>query len=98
MNKILEKVMNAVIDQGADGDLIFSSSKTLKMSAQKSALDTYNVSSSQILGLRVIKGERVGITYSEALDDESLHLLVKQALENAQATGVSPFERILNLS
>ncbi|HXH75641.1 MAG TPA: TldD/PmbA family protein [Bacteriovoracaceae bacterium] len=97
MKKIMEKVLNSVADQKADGDLIFSGSKSLKMSSQKGSISTYNVSSSQMLGIRVIKEGRVGISYTEAMDDESLKLLVKQALQNAEMNEPNEHETILDL-
>jgi PmbA protein len=98
MKKLMEQVLNHVTDHKAQGDLVFTSSKSLKMSAQKGALSTYNVSGTQILGLRLIKNDRVGLSYTESLDEESLKLMVKQALDNAEATEPNPHEKILNLS
>lgn len=94
----MEKVINQVTDQKAESDLMFSSSKSLKMSAQKGAISTYNVSSSQILGIRVIKDGRVGLSYTESLDDESLKLMVKQALQNAETTEPNFDQTILKLT
>ena len=98
MKKLMEQVLNHVTDQKAQGDLVFTSSKSLKMSAQKGALSTYNVSGTQMLGLRLIKNDRVGLSYTESLDEESLKLMVKQALDNAEATEPNPHEKILHLS
>ncbi len=98
MKNLMEKVLNQVTDQKAEADLMFASSKTLKMSAQKKAISTYNVSSTQILGIRVIKDGRVGLSYTESMDEESLNLLVKQALQNTETTEPNAHERILNLS
>lgn len=98
MRKLMEKVMNQITDQNAQGDLMFSNSSSLKMSAQKNEIATYNVTSSQILGVRVIKNGKVGLSYTEALDDESLSLVVKQALQNAEFTNLNPHENILELT
>lgn len=97
MKKIMEQVMNHVTDKKAEGDLIFSGGKSLKMSAQNGNISEYKVSSSQILGVRVIKDGKVGISYSESLDPESLKILVHQALENAQMSEPKEHERILDL-
>ena len=98
MKNLMEKVMNELTSQNAEGDLFFSNSKSLKMSAQKGNIAEYKVSSSQILGVRAIKDGRVGISYTEALDDESIKLLVKQVVQNAEANEVNPHEKILDLS
>ena len=98
MKALMEKVINELTDHKAEADLILSSSKSLKMSAQKGALSEYKVSSSQILGVRVIKDGKTGISYSEAFDDESLRFMIKEALANAELSQENPHERIAHLS
>jgi PmbA protein len=98
MKKILEQVMNDVTDQKADADLILSSAKSLKMSAQNGSISEYKVSSSQMLGIRVIKNGKVGISYTEALDGDSLKFMVNQALQNAESNEANLNEKILDLN
>lgn len=98
MKNIMEKVINRITDKNASGDLILSTSKALKMSAQKGEINEYKVSSAQILGVRVIKDNKVGISYTESLDEESLDLLVKQALQNAEMSEANEYESILKLN
>lgn len=98
MKNILERVLNELTDHKAEADLFFSTSKSLKMSAQKGAISTYNVSSTQILGVRAIKEGRVGISYTESLDNESVSLLIKQALQNAETSEPNPDETLLALT
>jgi PmbA protein len=98
MNNILESVLSGVKKQNAECDLLLTKSKSLKMSVQKGALSTYNVTSSQVLGLRLIKDNKVGIAFTEALDKESLNFMVSQALQNAELNAVNEYEDILSLS
>ena len=98
MKELMEKVINKVTDHKAEADLIYSTSRSLKMSAQKGAISEYKVSGSQILGIRAIKDGRVGISYTESLDEESLDLLIRQALQNAEMSEVNPHEMIMPLS
>lgn len=97
MKKLMEQVINHVTDKKAEGDLILSTGKSLKMSAQNGAISEYKVSSSQMLGVRVIKDGKVGISYTESLDPESLKILVDQALDNAEMSEPKEHERILDL-
>ncbi|MBA2404899.1 MAG: TldD/PmbA family protein [Bdellovibrionales bacterium] len=97
MKKIMQQVMNQVADLKADADLILSTSKSLKMSAQNGAISEYKVSSSQILGIRVIKNGAVGISYTEALDNDSLKYMVTQAIQNAESNEANQNEKILEL-
>lgn len=98
MKQIMDKVIDAVTKKNAEADLIFNRSKSLKMSAQRGEINEYKVSSSQVLGVRVIKEGRVGISYTEALDSESLDLLVKQALQNAEMSEPNDNEGIMKIS
>lgn len=98
MKNIMEQVMNQVTDHKADADLILSTSKSLKMSAQNGSVSEYKVSSSQMLGIRVIKNGAVGISYTEALDADSLKYMVKQAIQNAESNEANPNEKILELT
>lgn len=98
MSKLLDKILDMVTSAGAEGDLIFSHSKSLRLSAQKGELSTYNVSSAQLLGLRLIKDHRVGLSFTESLDEASLRLLVEQARQNAELSEENPHETILALS
>ncbi len=98
MKNVMEKVLNQVVDKNAEADLMFSSSRSLKMSSQKGAISTFNVAGTQILGIRVIKDGRVGLSYTEAMDDESLSLMVSKALQNAETTVQNHDEKILNIS
>lgn len=98
MKNVLERVINELTDHKAEADLFFATSKSLKMSAQKGAISTYNVSSSQILGVRAIKDGRVGISYTESMDNESVSLLIKQALQNAETSEPNHDEKIMHLT
>ena len=98
MKDLMQKVLNQVTDKKAEADLMFSSSKSLKMSSEKGEISTYNVAGTQILGIRVIKDGRVGLSYTESMDEESLGLMVTKALQNAETTEQNEDEKILNLS
>lgn len=98
MKQVMEKVINQVTDKKAEADIIVSTSKSLKMSSFNAALSEYKVSSSQIMGVRVIKDQKVGISYTEAFDDESLKLMVKQALDNAENSETQLNQSLLELS
>ena len=98
MKNVMERVINEITDHKAESDVIFSTSKSLSMSSQNGNISSYKVTSSQILGVRVIKDGKVGISYTESMDDASLKLLVKEALDNASLSEANPHERILEIS
>ncbi len=92
MRELLEKTLEEVRKENASGDIIFQSSKSLKLSAFGKELTEYKVSGSQLLGLRIIKDNKVGLAYTESLDNDSLKYLVKTALQNAQASSENEYE------
>ena len=89
--------MNKAVDAKVDADLIMSQSKSLKLSAQNGSISEYKVSSSQILGIRVIKNGAVGISYTEAMDEDSLNFMFNQAVQNSEISAPNPNERLLHL-
>jgi len=89
-----QQVIDLVRAAGAMGDLIVDQGESLSLKASEGELEEYKVSSSQILGLRVIKDGKVGTAYSEAVDKNALNSLVDQALTNASFTVTEAHERI----
>lgn len=80
----LEKIIDYAKKKGASGsDVILDMSSSLSFSAQQGKLDQYNVASSQIVGIRVIKNNRAGVSFSESFNEESLNYMVDQAIANA---------------
>ncbi len=89
-----QQVIDLVKARGATGDLIIDQGESLSLKANEGELEEYKVSSSQILGLRVIKDGKVGTAYSEAVDKTALNSLVEQALTNASFTATEAHERV----
>jgi PmbA protein len=97
MKNIMEKVINQVTDHKAQSDLLLCKSKSLKMSSQNGTISEYKVASTQILGIRVMKDDKVGLSYTETFDEDSLKFMVKQALQNAEMSSPNPHEKLLDL-
>lgn len=94
MKHLMEEIISELKKSSAEGDLIFSKSKSLKISSQKGAVSEYKVSGSEILGIRTIKEGRVGISYTESMDKESVRLMIKEALANGEMTEANSDEEI----
>ncbi|MEX1058358.1 MAG: TldD/PmbA family protein, partial [Natronospirillum sp.] len=89
-----QHLLDTVRQQGGEADLIVSGKESLTLKARDGKLEEQAVSATRILGLRVIKDDRVGIAYSEATDPEALDHLVEQALLNARFNQPEPSEQI----
>lgn len=99
MNEQLKTLMESTIDTalkaGADSaDLILNTGESFSLSAQSGDIDKYQVSGSKIMGIRVIKDQKVGISYSESLEPEELENMAKAAVENSRFSDINEFESI----
>lgn len=84
LKESLEKLVDFTNKAGADGcDVILSKGESFSINAQNADIDKYKVSGAQVIGVRAIKNSKVGLAYSESLDDESLEFAAKAAVENA---------------
>lgn len=81
MNALLTRLLNQVADLGAEADLIANRDKAFSLKADKGELGEYKVTSSQQIGIRLIKDGRVGIAYSESLDEAALAAMLQDALD-----------------
>ena len=95
MRNILERTQNIASDlKIPQFDILLSKGSSLSLSAQQNRLDTYKVTSSNIIGIRVIKDQKIGISYSEDFSDDSLKTMVRSAEISSQFSGVDEFQNI----
>ncbi len=96
LKKSMQTLINLALDAGAsECDVILSKGESFSLSAQKGDIDKYQVSGSQVMGLRAIKDNRVGLSYTESTDLDSLKQAAKSAVENAENSVENPYEKIL---
>lgn len=95
LNEKIEKVLALSKKKGIkDIDIITQSSDSFSLKAEKGELSEYKKADTQSLGIRVIKDNRVGISYTEALDDESLALTIDNALINSKYSKEDNYQTI----
>lgn len=94
--KTCEYIFQRVQQRGGEADVIVSESKSLSLKANSGELEEHTVSNTQTYGVRVVCNDKVGIAYSEAIDDVSLDWMVDQALQNATYSAAEPHEKILS--
>ncbi|EGA71631.1 putative Zn-dependent protease [Vibrio sinaloensis DSM 21326] len=80
----VDYVLSEAKRQGAEADVIVNRSNSFSLKANQGQLDEYKVSSSQVLGVRVVKEARVATSYSESLEQPSLDLMLSNALQSAR--------------
>lgn len=94
MKQMMERLLDKVATLGAEADLIASSDQALSLKADKGELSEYKVTSSRQIGIRLIRDGRVGIAYSEALDDTSLDAMLQDALDASRFARLDPDQQI----
>ena len=90
----LELTVDLATQAGADCDVLASKGESFSLSSQNNSIDKYSLSGTQIIGVRLIKDQKIGISYSESFDPESLKLMIENALSNAQSNDSNPHEKI----
>lgn len=100
MRQELKKSMQTLIDLALEAgasecDVILSKGESFSLSAQKGDIDKYQVSGSQVMGLRAITDNKVGLSYTESTDLDSLKQAAKSAVENAKNSVENLYEKIL---
>ena len=90
----LSAIIESARAQDAEADIVYSGAERLSLKATDGALSEYSVSSTQTVGVRVICGENVGVSYSENMSEPALQRMLTNALNNARYTRKSPDEKI----
>jgi PmbA protein len=91
LQKIIDEAMNAGAEQA---DIVVDSGESLTVKAEDAKISSYEVSSTNVIGLRVIKDNRIGSSYCETTDEDTIKTLVHQALENAKFSKEEALEKI----
>jgi PmbA protein len=94
MNLLLTRLLDKVANLGAEADIIANRDKAFSLKADKGELGEYKVTSSQQLGIRLIKDGRVGIAYSESLDEPALDAMLQDALDASRFAKVDADQAI----
>ena len=91
----LQNIIDTAMKAGAEqADIIVDSGESLTVKAEDAKISSYEVSSTNVIGLRVIKNNRIGSSYCETTDEDTINTLVKQALENAEFSKEEALEKI----
>ncbi|WP_396587650.1 TldD/PmbA family protein [Bermanella sp. R86510] len=87
---IAQILLDHVAQNNLQADIIIDQGQSLSLKSSQGELSEQKVSASRKIGLRLFDNDRVGIAYTEAADEEALHRLVRQAMDNAQFARSEP--------
>ncbi|MGN5150765.1 TldD/PmbA family protein [Aeromonas enteropelogenes] len=94
MNQLLARLLDKVADINAQADIIANQDRAFSLKADKGELGEYKVTSSQQIGIRLIKEGRVGIAYSESLDEAALDAMLQDACDASRFAKVDADQAI----
>jgi PmbA protein len=91
---IVKEVLDIAKSKGVQADCILDTNSVLSLKSEEQQLAEHKVSTSLVLGVRVIKDNKTGTSYSESWDKESLNHMVNEAIEFSKYTKEEPLEEI----
>lgn len=95
MKKTAQKIIDMALSMGANEcEVILNRGRSLSFKANEGKLEEHKVSGTQIAGVRLKNAGRLGRSYSESFDDDSLRTMIKTALDTSKYSKMAEFEAI----
>ena len=94
----MEETLAYAAKKADQAELILGRSESFSLSADQGKIDKYQVSNARSVGVRLIKGNQVGISYTENISKESLEEMVDLAVLNSAQMKEDPFQKIISQS
>ncbi|MEM9423809.1 MAG: TldD/PmbA family protein [Spirochaetota bacterium] len=91
----IRQTLDMAVSAGASAaDIVFSESQNQSLEAQGHRISENKISSSRIMGIRVEKDGRLGLSYSESMGESDRRSMVEMALRNSAFTKSDPSQGI----
>ncbi len=95
MKETAQKIIDMALSMGANEcEVICNKGNSLSFKANEGELEEHKVSGTQVVGIRLKAGSRLGRSYSESFDEESLRTMIQTALETSKYSKVAEHESI----
>lgn len=96
MKALIDRTIDMAKEMGVnDIDVIISAQNNFSLKAEKGDLSEYKKANSHSLGVRVIVDQKVGTSFTEALDEDSIKQTIQSAVANSKFGKVNPHEKIV---
>lgn len=93
--EIINKTLNMAKDMGLnDVDVIISGSESFSLKADSGELSEYKKANTGALGVRVIKDQKVGLSFTEDLGDDAIKTILENAAQNSKFSKVDEYQLI----
>ena len=91
----LQSIIEKALASGADkADIIGFEGKSLSISSQNETIDKYHFADQSVVGIRVIKDQRVGISYAETFDTKAIDYMIQSAIKCSTFADRDPLQDI----
>ena len=91
----IQQTIDMALNSGASAaDIVLLESENQSLKAQGGKIAENKISASRVIGIRVQKDSRLGISYSESMEESDLRNMVEMALSNAAFTKTDPSQGI----
>jgi len=89
-----DRVFAYAFKKGVQAELFYTAGESFKASVYEGELDSYSLSDTIGVGIRIFKDKKVGTAYSEILDTKSAKTLIDNAIDNAEILGEQEDEQL----
>lgn len=95
LKSLSEKIIDKALAKGAEQcEVLSHKARTLSLRADQGKIEEHKISSTSLAGIRLKKDGKIGISYTEKLDDEGQDILIQSALDSAKYKKTDEFENI----
>lgn len=95
MKTTAQKIIDMALSMGANEcEVILNRGTSLSLKANDGELEEHKVSGTQVVGVRLKSAGRLGSSYSESFDEDSLRAMIKTALDTSKYSKLSEYESI----
>ena len=96
LKDLSQKIIDKALAKGAEQcEVLSHKARTLSLKADSGSIEEHKISSTSLAGVRLKKDGKIGISYTEKLDDEGQDILIQSALDSAKYKKADEFENIL---
>ncbi len=84
--KEFEMIFDYAKDKVDDIEILLSANKSFSTKINEQLIEAFNYADSKGIGVRVIKGGKIGYAYTEKFDKETFSMIVDEAVANAECS------------
>lgn len=92
----MEHALHYALKKSDQAEIMLGRSESFSLAADQGKIDKYQISNARSVGVRLIRGNQVGISYTENIDSKSLEEMIDLAAVNAKLMKEDPYQKIIS--